>query len=383
MSAREAAETHLNGAATSHLPAEPGADCVEAARSAGLRYVTDEQPGIRRRRAGAKGFVYLNSTGMRIGDPEELRRIKSLAIPPAWTGVWICPSPRGHLQATGRDARGRKQYRYHPKWREVRDSNKYDRMSAFGRALPLIRTRTDEDLRQPGLSRRKILAAVVQLLEKTLIRVGNEEYTRTNGSFGLTTLRNDHVDISGSTVHFEFRGKGGKRHCVDLNDRRLARVIERCQELPGQELFQYLDGNGERQTIGSADVNGYLKEITGQDFTAKDFRTWAATVLATCALRQLNHFTTKREAARNLNQAVDSVAARLGNTRTICKKSYVHPVVIEAYVAGALSNGHGARSRRVSRGGRLSIEERGVLALLERAVKREAARRGRRSRRAA
>src|SRR2546422_7617908 len=260
-------------------------DPIESARAAGLRYVSDLSSGIRRRRAG-KGFRYSNGEGRGIRDSVTIRRIKGLAIPPAWTDVWICPDPRGHLQATGRDARRRKQYRYHSRWREVRDAVKYDRMLAFAAALPKIREQTDRDLERPGMPREKVLATVVRLLEETRIRVGNEEYRKENGSFGLTTLRNRHVDVIGSGVRFTFRGKSGKHHQVELQDRRLARIIKRFLEIPGQELFQYLDENGEPRAIESADVNDYLREVSGEDFTAKDFRTWAGTILAARFLRE-------------------------------------------------------------------------------------------------
>src|SRR5437016_12078406 len=259
-------------------------DPIESARAAGLRYVSDLSSGIRRKRAG-KGFTYSNGEGRDIRDSGTIRRIKGLAIPPAWTDVWICPDPRGHLQATGRDARRRKQYRYHSRWREVRDAVKYDRMVAFAAALPEIRERTDGDLERPGMPRQKVLAAIVRLLEETRIRVGNEEYRKENGSFGLTTLRNRHVEVIGSDVHFSFRGKSGKLHRVDLQDRRLARILKRFLEIPGQELFQFLDESGEAKPIDSADVNAYLRDISGEDFTAKDFRTWAGTILAARFLR--------------------------------------------------------------------------------------------------
>ncbi len=342
---------------------EPVADPLEAARAAGLRYVSDAAPGIRRKRAG-KGFSYVGLDGKPLRDPGELRRIKSLAIPPAWTDVWVCPSPRGHLQATGRDARGRKQYRYHPRWREARDETKYERMIAFGEALPRIREWVERDLALPDLPREKVLATVVRLLDTTLIRVGNEEYARQNGSFGLTTLRNRHVDVSGSTLRFHFRGKSGKEYRVDVKDRRLARILQRCQDLPGQDLFQYVDDNGELQAVESDDVNAYLREISGQDFTAKDFRTWAGTVLAACALEGLEAFESETEARHNVVQAIDSVAEQLGNTRAVCRKCYVHPAVIDAYLDRSLT---GALKRRVQEESvsRLGSEEAGVLALLQ------------------
>jgi DNA topoisomerase-1 len=310
-------------------------DPVLSARAAGLRYVNDNRPGIRRKRAG-KHFSYVGTDGRPIRDPEELKRIKSLAIPPAWTDVWICPNPRGHIQATARDAKGRKQYRYHPRWREVRDETKYGRMVVFGQTLPKIRERTDHDLALPGLPRDKVLATIVRLLEATLIRVGNEEYARENGSFGLTTIRGEHVDVAGSTVKFQFRGKSGKDWTIDLRDRRLAKIVQRCQDLPGQTLFQYRDDDGEYQTVDSDDVNEYLREITGQDFTAKDFRTWAGTVLATLALQELEAFDSETQAKKNVVRAIESVAERLGNTPSVCRKCYVHPAVIEAYMDGSM-----------------------------------------------
>ncbi len=306
-----------------------------AAKAAGLRYVSDQAPGLTRKRAG-RGFTYLDAAGKTVRDAEALRRIKALAIPPAWRDVWICPLPNGHLQATGRDAKGRKQYRYHARWHAVRDETKFERLAAFGRALPVVRQITERDLSLPGLCRRKVLATVVRLLETTLIRVGNEEYARTNGSFGLTTLRDRHVNISGASLRFQFRGKSGVSHAIDLNDRRLAKIVRSCRDLPGQELFQYLDGEGQPQTIGSAEVNDYLRELTGEDFTAKDFRTWAGTVLALAALRVRCDFTSQTAAKRNVVRALECVAQRLGNTPTICRKSYVHPLVVQLYLQGAL-----------------------------------------------
>jgi len=304
--------------------------------------MSDASPGIRRRRAG-RGFTYVAPDGRPLPDPVALARIKRLAIPPAYTDVWICPIPNGHLQATGRDAKGRKQYRYHPRWREVRDETKFGRMLAFSEALPRLRQRVEEDLGRPGLPRAKVLATVVRLLECTGIRVGNEEYARNNRSFGLTTLRDHHVEISGSTMQFEFRGKSGKTHRVALSDRRLARIVARCQALPGAELFQYVDDGGERVAIGSGDVNDYLREITGEDFTAKDFRTWAGTLQAVAALEAHGPAPTGRAAKSAILQAIDQVAERLNNTRAVCRKYYVHPAVIERYEAGtlheALANG--------------------------------------------
>ena len=333
---------------------------IESARAAGLRYVSDLSPGIRRKRAG-KGFMYRNSEGRTVDDRDTIRRIKGLAVPPAWTDVWICPNPHGHLQATGRDARGRKQYRYHLRWREVRDAVKYDRMVAFAAALPEIRERTDRDLERPGMPREKVLAAIVRLLEETRIRVGNEEYRKENGSFGLTTLRNRHVEVIGSDVHFSFRGKSGKLHRVDLQDRRLARILKRFLEIPGQELFQFLDESGEAKPIDSADVNAYLRDISGEDFTAKDFRTWAGTILAARFLCETITRPNTRGAKEQLVRAIARVADELGNTPAVCKKGYIHPAVIAAYLAGGLKP---VNEKDDVDPYQLSAEERSLLALL-------------------
>lgn len=309
-------------------------DPADAAEDAGLRYVTDAEPGIRRRRAG-RGFTYAGPNGARITDPAKLAWIRSLAIPPAWTDVWICISQRGHLQATGRDGRGRKQYRYHPRWRATRDEAKYERMLAFGQALPRIRRRVEKDLRRRGLPRERVLAAVVQLLEKTRLRIGNEEYAQENRSFGLTTLRGRHAKVGTTRIRFRFKGKGGKVSDVSLSDARLARIVSRCQELPGQELFAYLADDGEEvRSLGSSDVNEYLREISGQDFTAKDFRTWAGTVLAAWALREFEQVDSEAQAKRNVVRAVERVAEWLGNTPAVSRRSYVHPAVIDAYLDG-------------------------------------------------
>jgi DNA topoisomerase I len=321
---------------------QPPTDPVASARAAGLRYVNDRSPGISRE-MGSLGWIFRAPDGSRITDPVEVGRILALGIPPAWTGVWICPSPKGHLQATGRDARGRKQYRYHPRWREVRDDTKYDRMVVFAEALPRIRARTEADLGRPGLPREKVLATVVQLLEKTLIRVGNDEYARANGYFGLTTMRDRHVAVEGATVRFEFRGKSGKSHTIDLRSRRLAQIVRRCRDLPGYELFQYVDESGERQVIDSADVNAYLREISGDDFTAKDFRTWFGTVLAARALQGFDVDCSDSQAKKNLVQAIEAVAGLLGNTRSVCRKCYVHPAIIDAYLDRSLLETLGQR----------------------------------------
>lgn len=308
---------------------------AEIAKSAGLRYVSDTGPGFMRKRVG-KNFSYIGLDGKPIHDQEVLQRIRSLGIPPAWNNVWICPKPNGHIQATGRDAKGRKQYRYHPHWREVRDETKYNRMIAFGEALPTMRARISHDLKLPGLHREKVLAAVVLLLDTTAIRVGNEEYAKENGSFGLTTLRNRHVDISGSKIYFHFRGKSGKEHTVSVQNRQLARIVKRCQDLPGYELFQYIDDNGQRLTIESADVNDYLRQVFGSDFTTKDFRTWAGTVFAMDALQNLGEAENQTQAKKKVGQAIEVAAKHLGNTKTICRKCYVHPVVVDAYLEGTL-----------------------------------------------
>jgi DNA topoisomerase-1 len=310
-------------------------DPVASARAAHLRYVRDDRPGICRLRAGA-GFRYVGPDGRPVRDPETLHRIRSLVIPPAWTDVWICPLPQGHLQATGIDSRGRKQYRYHPRWRAVRDETKFHRMAGFGKALPYIRRRIDSDLALPGLPRTKVLAGVVCLLEITHIRIGNEEYARANHSFGLTTLQDRHAEIHGATIRFRFRGKSGVRHAVHLHDRRLARLVRRCQEVPGDELFQYLDDEGKPRDIDSADVNAYLHEIAGEEFTAKDFRTWAGTVLAARALRDCLPCARQAEARRHVAAAIESVARELGNTPAVCRKCYVHPGVVSAYPDGTL-----------------------------------------------
>ncbi len=320
-------------------------DPAESAEEAGLRYVTDAGPGITRRRSG-RGFVYLDAHGQRLTDAARVAWIKGLAIPPAWTDVWICPSRRGHLQATGRDARGRKQYRYHPSWRGQRDVLKYERIIAFGIALPRIRRRVASDLRRPGLPRERVLAAVVRLLEKTGARIGNEAYARDNRSFGLTTLRDRHARVSTRRIRFRFRGKGGKVAEMEVSDARLARIVGRCQDLPGQELFAYLDDDGEVRPIGSADVNDYLREISGRGFTAKDFRTWAATLRAAQGLARLSAADRPADAKRNVARAIEGVAGWLGDTPAVSRKAYVHPGVIEAYLAGDVA-GQRAGEREV------------------------------------
>jgi DNA topoisomerase-1 len=310
-------------------------DPRDAAETAGLLYVSDEEPGIRRKKSG-KSFTYVKPDGAKVEDKATLDRIRSLAIPPAYTDVWICSKANGHIQATGRDAKGRKQYRYHSAFREVRESTKYEHMLEFARGLPAIRKTIDEHMSLRGLPREKVLATVVHLLENTLIRVGNSDYVKQNKSYGLTTLRDPHVKIEGAELRFQFKGKSGKTWKLQVKDRRIARIVKACQDLPGQDLFQYLDENGEQQSISSADVNAYLKEITGRDITAKDFRTWAGTVLAALALTEFEEFDSEAKAKKNIRAAIEKVSSRLGNTPSICRKCYVHPEVFSSYLDGEL-----------------------------------------------
>jgi DNA topoisomerase-1 len=314
---------------------EPALDPLAAARAASLRYISDATPGITRRRAGT-GIAYRDPHGQLIRDRSLLKRIRSLAVPPAWTDVWICPDSNGRIQAVGRDARGRKQYRYHPRWRSVRDEAKYGRMLLFARMLPRIRARVEADLARRFLPRQRILAALVRLLEITLARVGNIEYVRENKSFGLTTLRNRHARVRGGSVEFDFRGKHGIQHHLEINDSQLARIVRKCQDLPGQDLFQYVDDEGQRHAVGSQDVNDYLREISGEEITAKDFRTWARTNLAAIALRELAAAPSEAAAKQNILRAIEAVAKMLGNTRTICRKCYIHPAIFEGYLDGSL-----------------------------------------------
>jgi DNA topoisomerase-1 len=309
------------------------ADHRKAAVSAGLRYVTDGVSGITRKRSGT-GWAYYLPSGRLIVDASLRKRLNSLAIPPAWGDVWICPEPDGHIQATARDARGRKQYRYHLSYREARDRSKFRRMLEFSEVLPLLRESVERDLRGADLSRRQLLATVVRLLDRTLIRVGNDEYARENRSFGLTTLRRRHVQVDGAVLRFSFRGKSGVEHTISVSDPRLARIIQRCRDLPGQEMFQYLDARRKRQSVSSDDVNDYLRELTGRDVTAKDFRTWGGTMLAAVQLRAMGPAASRREADRNVIRAIDAVAERLGNTRTVCRQYYVHPALLSAYRMG-------------------------------------------------
>jgi DNA topoisomerase-1 len=354
-------------------------DPAKSAQIVGLRYVSDEMPGIRRKKAG-KVFRYVDAAGKVIRDARQRERIKSLAIPPAWEDVWICPVENGHLQATGRDDRGRKQHLYHSRWREVRDETKFNRMIAFAKALPRIRRRIQKDMALPGLSRDKVLATVVRLLEVSLIRVGNEEYARDNRSFGLTTMRTNHVKVSGTNLRFQFRGKSGKHHTVDVNDRRLARIVKNCQAIPGQDLFQYLDEEENGQGVDSGDVNEYVREISGEEFTAKDFRTWAGTVLTAQALREFDRFESETQAKQNIVEAVKTAAKRLGNTPVICRKCYVHPAILDAYLDGTLAQtlkprgeGEPVQARR-----KLQPEEAAVLGLLRQRLPTERRRRSRR-----
>jgi DNA topoisomerase-1 len=349
----------------------PESDPVTSAKAAGLRYVSQVAPGIERRRKG-DGFVYFAPGGKPVRDPQTLGRIKSLVIPPAWTQVWICADARGHLQAVGRDQRGRKQYRYHPKFRAARDENKYEKMIAFVHALPRIRQRVRRDLAKPGLPREKVLAAVVRLLETTLIRVGNDEYAEQNSSFGLTTLQDRHAQVAGSKVRFKFRGKSGVMHDVEFSDPRLAKIIKQSQDLPGQELLQYLDDEANVRDIGSGDVNDYLREITGQNFTAKDFRTWAGTVLAARALQEFTQIDSQAQAKKNVVRAIESVAEKLGNTRAVCRKCYVHPAVINSYMDGSLLAHLGGEVRKLIKPlHQLRPEEAAVLVLLQKRLAEE------------
>jgi DNA topoisomerase-1 len=306
----------------------------KSAKKAGLLYVSDEKPGIRRLRSGS-GFRYVDAKGRAVRNESVLRRIRRLAIPPAWTDVWICPQTAGHLQATGRDARGRKQFRYHPDWREARDATKYEHVIEFARALPRIRRQVARDLRRSGIGRERVLATIVRLMDLTFVRVGNEEYAKQNGSYGLTTLRDRHAKVRGGKLRFRFRGKSGKQHEIELEDRRLARIVRECQDIPGQVLFQYYDEAGEPREVSSNDVNEYLRAAAGDDFTARDFRTWAGTVLAMRELQGLA-FATATDAKRNVVRAVERVAAELGNTVSVCRKCYIHPSVLERYADGAL-----------------------------------------------
>src|SRR3954470_446532 len=359
---------NANGAA-----ADAALVAMASARAAGLRYVSDSMPGIRRIASG-KQFRYVGPDGKVVRDAETLTRIRSLVVPPAWTDVWICPLENGHIQVTARDARGRKQYRYHSRWREVRDETKYEKLAAFGRALPLIRRKVDADLGRPGLPREKVLAAVVRLLESTFMRVGNEKYARDNGSFGLTTLRDQHVRIDGPHIKFQFRGKSGKHHAIELDDKHLAGIIRRCRDLPGYELFQYLDDDGTPRTVDSGDVNDYLRSLTGEDYTAKDFRTWAGTVLAAMALQEYEKFESVTQAKKNVVRAIEAVAAQLGNTPSICRKCYIHPRIINMYLDGTMVRALKRRAEKTLREDvhALRPQEAALVGLLQQRLEREA-----------
>lgn len=322
-------------AAAAEDEAQTVVDPRDAAESAGLVYVSDEEPGIRRRKSG-KGFTYAGPDGRKITDAETLGRIRSLAIPPAYTDVWISVDPAGHIQATGRDAKGRKQYRYHPTFREVRDGVKFEHVMAFAHCLPQIRETVSRHMSLKGLPREKVLATTVHLLETTLIRVGNDDYAKQNQSYGLTTLRDKHVEVEGSELRFQFKGKSGKTWRLDVKDRRIAKIVKACQDLPGQELLQYVDAQGDTRDVTSSDVNAYLREITGRDITAKDFRTWAGTVLAALALREFEAFDSDAKAKKNVRAAIERVSARLGNTPTVCRKCYVHPEILNTYLSGSM-----------------------------------------------
>ncbi len=344
----------------------PAEESVSSAEAAGLRFVNDDAKGITRKRRG-NGFQYLSTSGTTLKDRAELARIRKLAIPPAWTEVWICPSPNGHIQATGRDARDRKQYRYHADWNRIRDEAKYERLLTFARSLPRIRKTVQEHMSERGLGRKKVLATVVHLLETTLVRVGNREYARDNHSYGLTTLQDRHVTFAGSEVRFKFRGKTGKEWRLKVSDRRVGRIIRSCQELPGQHLFQYEDAEGEVCQISSADVNDYLREVGEAEITAKDFRTWAGTVLAAMALAEFERFDSETTAKRNIRSAIEMVASRLGNTTTICRKCYVHPEVLNSYLDGTLVKTLKQKIRKVPRDNiaLLQPEEAATLVLLQ------------------
>ena len=349
-----------------HYDSKAAQEGPQIARDARLQYVTDSRKGVCRVAYGT-GFKYRDSSGHPVAEDSVLRRIKALAIPPAWKDVWICPLENGHLQATGRDDLRRKQYRYHRRWRAVRDETKYNRMLAFAKVLARIRHQVARDLRAAALSKRQVLAAVVQLLELSLIRVGNDEYAQKNHSYGLTTMKDRHVEIFGSTIEFHFRGKSGKEHSVEIHDARLARIVRDCRDIPGQDLFQYIDETRERQHVRSEDVNEYLREISGGDFTAKDFRTWAGTVLAGVALREFQTFDSLAQAKRNVVRAVESVAARLGNTPAICKKCYIHPEILEGYLEGTMIETVRKRAEAELKAGLhpLRSEEAAVVAFLQ------------------
>jgi DNA topoisomerase-1 len=347
-------------------------DPEHSAKEAGLTYTDPHRPGITRKRSG-KSFQYFSAKGKRIKDAQTISRINALVIPPAYHDVWINPNPRGHIQAMGKDDRGRTQYRYHPRWREVRDLSKYDHILVFAKALPRIRSKIRRDLKLDELPKEKVLATVVKLLETTLIRIGNDEYARDNKSYGLTTIHNKHVDVTGSKIHFEFRGKSGIEHVVDIQDKRLAKVIKKCQDLPEQDLFEYVNEDGSRHSISSSDVNEYLQLISGQDFTAKDFRTWAGTVLAATALQEFEAFDSETQAKKNVVSAIESVAKKLGNTRAVCRECYIHPVVLDTYLEGGLARSlRRSAAQKLARSSRsLHPQEAAVMAMLQERLGRQ------------
>jgi DNA topoisomerase I len=345
---------------------EPQRDPIEAAKAANLRYVSDNDPGIQRQRQG-DDFVYLDTKGQRITDESELERIRAIGIPPAWTDVWICPNPKGHILATGRDEKGRKQYRYHPRWAEIRSETKFTHMYRFGQVLPAIRQRLEDDFNLPGVPREKVLAIIIRLLEETMIRIGNKEYAAANNSFGLTTLRDKHVEVSGTQITFEFRGKSGKDHTIDLKDRRLARLVKRCQDIPGYQLFQYVDEDGTRHPVESGDVNDYLREISGENLSAKDFRTWGGTRTMVEVLREIGPAESETQAKKNISEACKRVAERLGNTTNICRKYYIHPLIVDSYTDGTLFD-FLAQQRPPSDDNGLDENEQVIMEMLEKQI---------------
>lgn len=361
------------------MTAEPALTVIEvakqSAKAAGLRYVTDQSPGITRQRRG-KSFVYKNADGTAVKDADTLARVKALVLPPAWENVWICSSANGHLQATGRDAKGRKQSRYHADFRATRDEAKYDRVIEFAAALPKLRRTVARHLALRGLPKEKVLATIVSLLEKTLIRVGNDEYARTNNSYGLTTIRDEHATVKGSHIRFSFKGKSGVKHDIELTSPKLAKIVRQCQELPDQELFAYLDDAGQWHDVKSNDVNAYLHDVTGGHFTAKDFRTWAGTVLAAKALREFEKFDSQAQAKKNVVAAIEHVAGRLGNTKAVCRKCYVHPAILDSYLSGSLIDQLQHRAEREMKHlAKLPPEEAAVVTLLQQQLKRARPRR--------
>ncbi len=366
---------HAPSPASSPASEPVNSETLAEVKAAGLRYVTDRQPGIRREPDGDKHFRYFSPKGEEITDEKTLTRIKSLAIPPAYTDVWVCLLENGYLQATGHDAKGRKQYRYHPHWRESRDETKFEHMMQFGAALPHLRERIEADLRRPGMPREKILATIVRLLETTLIRIGNEQYAKENQHYGLTTLQTEHVEVTGATLHFHFVGKSGKEHTIDLKDKKLASIVAKLHHLPGQEVFQYAAEDGTLRSIDSADVNAYLHEIAGDEFTAKDFRTWAGTVLASLALQEFEAFGSATQAKRNVTAAIKAVSQRLGNTPAVCRKAYIHPAVFETYLDGTMLESLRQETEQELADSLHSLkpEEAAVMALLARRLAAEAA----------